>query len=212
LSLRDFLARITGRPAPPRGASQRTRSRSEQTVRLPVAARPGTVKAPDHALPHVDRESVTSAKPSPPVREPVEAPPAGPSQHPPLQADASAAKKDAVDRPARREPEPGGLARDEVVGVLVAIDGELKGDVFRIYDGENRLGRSEAGEVVLPSKWISREHAMLVHHGGVFAIVSVNERNRTYVNGQEVDGVEVEDADAIRLGRTTFRFKTIEGM
>lgn len=100
---------------------------------------------------------------------------------------------------------------DEVRGVLVAIDGELKGETFRILDGENKLGRTEASDVVLSSKWISREHAMIVHQEGVFAIVPLSEKNRTYVNDREVDGAELSDGDTIRLGHTTFRFRSIEG-
>jgi pSer/pThr/pTyr-binding forkhead associated (FHA) protein len=211
LSLRDFFARIAGRPTPAgSGARQRTRSRSDQTAILPVAARPGTVKAPSHALPHVDRESATSASPSQPELAPREA-----VQRQPVQREPAQPVRDLISKAAKtitEYPEAEDLKRDAVVGVLVAIEGELKGEVFRLFDGENKLGRAETGEVVLPSKWISREHAMLVHHGGIFAIVPLNERNRTYVNGQEVDGTEVNDSDSIKLGRTTFRFRTIEGM
>ncbi len=101
------------------------------------------------------------------------------------------------------------LDRHEVAAVLVAVDGELKGEVWRLYDGENTLGRSEASDVVLASKWISREHANLVHQEGVFAIVPLNEKNRTYVNHEDVDGAELRDGDLLRLGRTTFRFRTV---
>ena len=101
--------------------------------------------------------------------------------------------------------------RDEVAGVLVAIDGDLKGDVFTIFDGENKLGRSEASDIVLSSQWISREHAMVVHQESVFAIVPLTEKNRTYVNDREVDGAELTDGDTIRLGHTTFRFRSVEG-
>lgn len=104
-----------------------------------------------------------------------------------------------------------GFRKDEVVGVLVAIDGELKGEVFKLYDGENRLGRSVVSDVVLTSKWISREHAVLVHQQGVFAIVPLSERNPTYLNDREIDGAELSDSDVIRLGHTSLRFKSIEG-
>lgn len=109
-------------------------------------------------------------------------------------------------------PDDDSLQREAVLGVLVAIDGELEGEIFPLHDGDNRLGRSEAGEIVLASQWISREHAILVHHDGIFALVPLSESNRTYVNGEEVDGIEVADSDLIRLGHTTFRFRTIEGM
>ena len=98
------------------------------------------------------------------------------------------------------------------MGVLVAIDGDLEGEVFKLSDGENRLGRSEESEVVLPSKWISREHAMIIHQRGIFALVPMSEKNRTYVNGVATDGGELSDSDAIRVGHSTLRFKKIEGV
>ena len=104
-----------------------------------------------------------------------------------------------------------GYRKDEVVAVLVAIDGELKGEVFKLYDGENKLGRSPVSDVVLTSRWISRDHAVLVHQQGVFAIVPLSERNPTYLNDREVDGAELSDSDVIRLGHTTLRFKSVEG-
>jgi hypothetical protein len=158
----------------------------------------------------VDRESATSASPS------GRASPQEPARSPePERRPSEADGAPVVAQPEQKGtayPDGEELQRDEVVGVLVAVDGELKGQVYRLFDGENRLGRAESSEVVLPSKWISREHAMLVHHGGIFALVSTNDRNHTYVNGEEVDGVEVADGDAIRLGRTTFRFRLIEGL
>jgi pSer/pThr/pTyr-binding forkhead associated (FHA) protein len=102
--------------------------------------------------------------------------------------------------------------KDDVAAVLVAIDGELKGEVYPLFDGENKIGRAEASDVVLPSKWISRDHAMVVHQEGVFAIVPLTEKNRTYVNDREVDGAELSDGDTIRLGHTTFRFRAVEGL
>jgi hypothetical protein len=102
--------------------------------------------------------------------------------------------------------------KDDVAAVLVAIEGELKGEVYPLFDGENKLGRAEASDVVLPSKWISREHAMVVHQEGVFAIVPLTEKNRSYVNDREVDGAELSDGDTIRLGHTTFRFRSVEGL
>lgn len=41
--------------------------------------------------------------------------------------------------------------RGKTVGVLVAVDGELEGEVFRVPDGESRLGRSDGCEVQQPA-------------------------------------------------------------
>ena len=62
------------------------------------------------------------------------------------------------------------LVPHRVVGVLVAVEGDLEGEIYRVVDGENRIGRSPDCEIELGSKKISREHAKLIHRDGVFAI------------------------------------------
>jgi predicted component of type VI protein secretion system len=99
--------------------------------------------------------------------------------------------------------------RGKTVGVLVAVDGELEGEVFRVPDGESRLGRSEGCEVPLPSEWISREHAKVKHQDGMFVIAPLSDKNPTFVNDERTEGTELKDGDFVRLGRTTFRFRTV---
>jgi hypothetical protein len=101
------------------------------------------------------------------------------------------------------------IARGRVAGVLVAVEGELEGQIFAIRDGENRLGRAAGCEVRLDSEWISREHALLMHTGGVFAIKPLTPKNPTFLNDEQTEGAEVKDGDLIRLGRTSFRFRSV---
>jgi len=104
------------------------------------------------------------------------------------------------------------LERSDVAAVLVAIDGDMKGEVFKLYEGDNQLGRSESNDVVLASKWISRQHAKVIHRNDVFALMPLSERNRTYLNDVAVGDCEISDGDLLRVGHTTFRFRIIEGL
>lgn len=97
----------------------------------------------------------------------------------------------------------------QVVGVLVAVDGELEGEIYRVSDGENRLGRAEHCEIRIPSEKISREHAKIMHQGGVFAIAPLSDRNPTLVNGEPTEGSELRDGDTVKVGRTTLRFRSV---
>jgi hypothetical protein len=99
--------------------------------------------------------------------------------------------------------------RAKTVGVLVAVEGDLEGEVFRVPDGESTLGRSEACEVPLPSEWISREHSKLRHQDGMFTIAPLSDKNPTFVNNERTQGTELKDGDLVKLGRTTFRFRTV---
>ena len=97
----------------------------------------------------------------------------------------------------------------DIVGVLVAIDGELKGQMFRVSDGENRLGRSADSEIELNSQKISRDHAMLIHQNGMFVIKPLSEKNPTFLNEAQTAGEELGDGDTIRVGLTTLKFRSI---
>ncbi len=96
-----------------------------------------------------------------------------------------------------------------VVAVLVGIEGELANQVFGVVDGSNRLGRGQGCQVVLPSQRISREHARLDHRDGRFEIAPLSDKNPTRVNGEVIQGTELKDGDDVRLGDTTFRFRTV---
>ncbi len=81
--------------------------------------------------------------------------------------------------------------------------------VFGVFDGGNRLGRGGACQVVLPSQRISREHARLDHRDGRFEIAPLSDKNPTRVNGEVTQGTELKDGDDVRLGDTTFRFRSV---
>ena len=83
----------------------------------------------------------------------------------------------------------GSMATSQVVGVLVAVEGELEGQIYGIQDGENRVGRSPTCQVELSSKKVSREHAKIIHQDGVFAIAPLSEQNPTLVNDEATEGV-----------------------
>lgn len=100
-------------------------------------------------------------------------------------------------------------SRERVVATLVAIDGELEGEVFALRDGENQLGRSPASDIVLASPWISRVHARVLCKNDSIRIFPVSEK-RTEVNGRPTDGADLEDGDTIVLGRTTLRLRVVD--
>lgn len=102
----------------------------------------------------------------------------------------------------------GGAPLGKVVGVLVAVEGELEGAIWPIISGNNRLGRGPECEVCLPSEWISRNHARIQHEHGIFVIEAVSDKP-TIVNSEQIDGSELQDGDYVKLGKTTFRFRSI---
>jgi pSer/pThr/pTyr-binding forkhead associated (FHA) protein len=96
----------------------------------------------------------------------------------------------------------------QVVGVLVAVEGELEGTIGPVVSGSNRLGRHPECEVCLPSEWISRHHARIEYQHGVFMIEASSDKP-TIVNSERIDGSELHDGDYLKLGKTTLRFRSI---
>lgn len=92
---------------------------------------------------------------------------------------------------------------------LVAIEGELEGEIFELREGENLLGRSASADVVLPSEFISRAHARVLCRVGSLRIFPVSDK-RVEVNGEATSGCELKDGDRVRLGRTTLLVRAPE--
>ena len=101
--------------------------------------------------------------------------------------------------------------RGAVVGVLIGISGRLSGEVYKVHDGENRMGRLKSADIALDARddTVSREHALIIHQDGAFGLKPLRADNPTWVNGEQVDqGIPLSDGDQIRVGQSTFRFRT----
>ena len=101
------------------------------------------------------------------------------------------------------------------VAVLVMIEGSLPGRAYLIYEGTNRIGRSENYEVPLVHEdTVSRDgHAVLEYDSGKFYIYQVSENRPIYLNDQEVrQKTEIHDRDCIILGECKLAFVSYEGI
>jgi pSer/pThr/pTyr-binding forkhead associated (FHA) protein len=100
--------------------------------------------------------------------------------------------------------------RGPVVAVLIGIGGRLVGDVYKVHDGENRMGRLRSADIPLDGRddTISREHALIIHQDGVFGLRPLRSDNPTFVNGEPIEeGTPLSDGDQIKVGQSTFRFR-----
>ncbi len=86
-------------------------------------------------------------------------------------------------------------------GILIAPDGQR----IELEDGM-LFGRAQECDVVLQDTWCSRRHAEIKKTDSGFEIVDLNSTNGTFVNEEKVDRRVLKTGDALRLGRTTFRY------
>jgi hypothetical protein len=98
-----------------------------------------------------------------------------------------------------------------VVGWLVAMSGEQKGEDFRLREGQNALGSSPDAEVLIRDSTISAKHASLRYKEGKFYLTDLDSTNGTYLNdrAEAITREELKDNDVIRLGDVSLKFKCL---
>lgn len=70
------------------------------------------------------------------------------------------------------------------------------------------VGRSDDNNLVLPDRWISRNHAMIqVMETGEYYLIDLGSRNGSFVNGRRVSvPVTLRDGDQLTFGQTELQF------
>ena len=98
-----------------------------------------------------------------------------------------------------------------VVGWLVAMSGEQKGDDFRLRDGQNTIGSAPDCEVVLRDNAVSGKHASLRHKDQKFYLTDLDSTNGTFLNDrtEPIAREEIKDNDLIRIGDISLKFKCL---
>ncbi len=101
--------------------------------------------------------------------------------------------------------------KSPVVGWLVALDGQQKGEDFRIREGQNSIGSDASCDIVVTDSTISAKHASLRHKEGKFFLIDLDSTNGSYLNdnGESVAREEIKDNDVLRLGDVRFKFKCL---
>lgn len=109
---------------------------------------------------------------------------------------------------ATRVPAGAERADRRVVGVLVAVEGEFRGSAWALLEGPNRLGRQYSCEICLPTERVAPKHLSIEYRGGRFHVESLAEEAMELA-GQPARSGTLRDGDSLRVGMTTFRFRSI---
>lgn len=94
------------------------------------------------------------------------------------------------------------------VGWLVPLEGAQAGELFTLK-ARTIVGTAPDCDVVLNDGSISGRHAEFVLAGGGFRVTDLGSTNGTYVNDKRVSSHDLVDNDNVRLGRTNFKFKSM---
>lgn len=98
---------------------------------------------------------------------------------------------------------------EEISTHLVCTAGPHAGEVFKLKDGLNTLGRtSDNGVPLFKDKEISRRHAIIAYEASKFVITDQNSLNGTFVNDQPIrEPYPLEDGDLILIGVSILKFQ-----
>ena len=114
----------------------------------------------------------------------------------------------AVPRPDRANA-PQADAPRYVVGWLVALNGQLRGESFPLRVGRNVIGRDKRSDVVIIDDQASAHHADLVYRPEErrFILMDHNSTNGTFVNDVEIEPrCNLASRDVIRVGTQSYLF------
>lgn len=98
-----------------------------------------------------------------------------------------------------------------VVGWFVALDGQQKGEDFRVRDGQNTIGSDASCDIVLTDTTISGKHASLRYKEGKFILSDLDSTNGSYLNNDNdsIAREELKDNDVVRFGDVKLKFKCL---
>jgi hypothetical protein len=129
-----------------------------------------------------------------------------------------------TDMPPRGDPQPlgspgavrktvllSGRPKGELAGWLVVMNGDQKGEDFRIREGQNSIGSGPESDIVIKDPAVSGKHAALRCRDKKFLLTDLDSSNGTYLNDSP-DSVAVEELhenDLIRIGTTLLKVKML---
>ncbi|HEY0193605.1 MAG TPA: FHA domain-containing protein [Kofleriaceae bacterium] len=104
----------------------------------------------------------------------------------------------------------GGTDGFPIVGWLVPLNGSQAYQTFKLRGGGTKIGTAPPCDVVVNDGFMSTEHCMVNASPQGFTLVDGGSTNGCYVNERKIQGKQdLVDNDMVTLGKTNFRFKSI---
>lgn len=96
-----------------------------------------------------------------------------------------------------------------IVGWLVPLNGQNAYQTFRLRSGSTKIGTAAPADIVVNDGFMSTEHCQINCSPAGFSLVDPGSTNGCYVNERKVTKHDLVDNDMITLGKTNFKFKSI---
>ena len=100
--------------------------------------------------------------------------------------------------------------RGPTVGWIVGVSGQHVDQTFKLKAGGRTLiGTAADADIVIDDQFMSGKHCEVRYDGNTYRIVDLGSTNGVVLNDKRVIEHDLVDGDTLRLGRTEFRFKSI---
>ena len=101
--------------------------------------------------------------------------------------------------------------REEVFAWLIAVKGDMKGQIIRIAAGQNLIGRHDKSEICIKDNFVSELHATVTYREGAFYAWDLGSTNGSKLNGEPLlSAVRLNDGDILQFGKQVLIFKWID--
>jgi diguanylate cyclase (GGDEF)-like protein len=93
---------------------------------------------------------------------------------------------------------------------LVVVAGPQPGQLYTLKD-ETTIGRDLMADIVVEDSAVSRKHATIIHHQGMYYVSDLGSSNGTFVGGIKVSRTPLQNGDRVQLGpRIVLRFALLD--
>ena len=96
-----------------------------------------------------------------------------------------------------------------IVGWIVPLQGPNQYQTFKLYQGATKIGSGQESHIVIDDHFMSTTHAEVVCSPGGFVLNDAGSTNGMFVNQRRVKSHDLVDNDVFTLGKTDFKFKSI---
>ncbi len=103
--------------------------------------------------------------------------------------------------------EPAGRAGKKVARLLAVNPASPASREFRLVKDESLIGSSQPSDLLIPDPTVSRRHAKIICHRGIYELVDLGSRNGSFVNGRRVaEPMRIGPGAELRFGNSRFVF------
>lgn len=96
-----------------------------------------------------------------------------------------------------------------IVGWLVALNGVDAYKTQRLKAGLTKIGTAPPADMIVNDGFMSTEHCQITCSPAGFTLIDNGATNGCYVNDRKIQKHDLVDNDVITLGKTNFKFKSI---